>query len=142
MHFVREGWLMYFPPTEVAYVLPPRSQVFSGCSMSFPPGEVQTQPWYPTLLEVSIQNPILLTMHNGILRDPVRNTHPLVENESLQLGAWLISGQTRKTRNFQQGLQTLSQKPDQSRHELITTQPGRNLVAGVVNRKLIQFTAL
>ena len=101
-----------------------------------------TQPWYPILLSMSAQAPILIPMYDRILLDPVENTHPLVLNKTLQLGAWLVSGQNWRIKRFHQGLQTSSQGPDLQGHELITTQPGRNSVAGVVNGKLIRFTAL
>ena len=98
-----------------------------------------TQPWYPTLLGMSILPPLLIPMYTRVLQDPAGTVHPLIQNRTLQLGAWLVSGKTWKIKHFQQGLQTLLQVPDQQGHDLITTQPGRNSVAGVVNRKLIQF---
>ena len=101
-----------------------------------------TQPWYPTLLQMSIQHPIILPKHRELLTDPRGDHHPLMVNQTLQLGAWLISGSKWKVTAFQEKLPTLSPKVDLQALDIITTQPGRNLVAGAVNDKLIQFNAL
>ena len=99
-----------------------------------------TQPWYPVLLGMSIHQPILLPMHQGILKDPRGNTHPLVLNNSLQLSTWLVSGQEWRVKKFQQELLNLSPNPDLWEQDIIMTQPGRNLVAGAVKGKSILFS--
>ena len=43
----------------------------------------QAQPWYPLLLDMSIQCPMLLTPLPDILVDPQRNKHPLIQNRKL-----------------------------------------------------------
>ena len=101
-----------------------------------------SQPWYPKLLSMLAAEPILLEMKTSILKSPREEIHPLVHNQTLQLAAWPISGQKEKVRSFQQELTSLSQLAEARALELITTQPGRNFVAGVVKSKLIQFIAL
>ena len=44
----------------------------------------QTQPWYSTLLSMSIQNPILLPMRFQVLTNPQGQTHPLVKQKQLR----------------------------------------------------------
>ena len=77
-----------------------------------------------------------------LLRDPKGNPHHLIVNKTLQLSAWMISGKNWLVEKFQRGLNHYSLNPDQRGHELITTQPGRILIAGVSNRKLIPFVML
>ena len=101
-----------------------------------------TQPWYPILLGMSVHPPLLLPMYKEILTDPAGNYHPLVLNNSLKLSAWLVSGQEWRVKKFHQGLPTLSQNPDLWELDILTTQPGRNLVAGAVKGKSILFTVV
>ena len=101
-----------------------------------------SQPWYPLLLEMAVMEPILIPWGEDVLLNPQGDRHPLVRNGSLQLTAWLVSGQEQRVRGFQRGLRTSLSTPDQQEHEVITTHPGRNLIAGVIDKKLIQFRAL
>jgi len=102
----------------------------------------QTQPWYPKALEMSIKNPILIPKQRDLLLNPDREAHSLVESNSLQLAVWAISGKVCLQRAFQQGLQNLSQIPEEEAHCRITNRPGESLVAGVVREKLIPFNVL
>ena len=54
----------------------------------------QTQVWYPRLLQLSTQNPIILPQTPALLMSPKRQQHPLVENQSLRLATWKLSGNT------------------------------------------------
>ena len=54
-------------------------------------------------------NPILLPKTPLLLKNPVGETHPLVKNGTLQLAAWIISGQNCVTQVYQQQLSNLSQ---------------------------------
>ena len=102
----------------------------------------QTQPWYGQLLQVSVQTPILLPLVSNLLVDPQGAIHPLVKNGSLTLVAWNISGRIWQTREYQKGLQDLSQMPEDRVHSLLTNRPGESGLAGVVNNKLIPLNAL
>ena len=51
-----------------------------------------SQPWYSSLLEMSIRDPILLPMSPEVLMSPMKETHPLIMNNSLQLVGWVVSG--------------------------------------------------
>ena len=59
-----------------------------------------TQPWYPLLLELAVGVPILLPKHVEVLENPEGEVHPLLENQTLQLSAWAISGQKNLTNKF------------------------------------------
>ena len=84
----------------------------------------QTQPWYSTLLAMSIQNPILLPMRFQVLTNPQGQTHPLVKQKRLRLAAWTVSGNLWHQRDYQSRLQILSQIPDAEAQYLITNRPG------------------
>ena len=47
----------------------------------------QTQRWYPLLLDMSTQCPLLLTPLPDLLVDPQGTKHPLVQNRKLKLAA-------------------------------------------------------
>ena len=50
------------------------------------------QAWYPLLLELLLQHPVLLPSHPYLLRDPFGQPHPLLMMGQLQLAAWKVSG--------------------------------------------------
>ena len=60
----------------------------------------------------------------------------------LTLAACLVSGKPFCVKEFQKVLLTLSQIPEEKTHSLITSQPGENGLAGVLNEKLILFRHL
>ncbi len=67
-----------------------------------------TQPWYPTLLDLLVYFPILLPGHSHLLTDLFGRVHPLVINKRLQLAAWRVSGSRTLQEGFWSRLQTLS----------------------------------
>ena len=101
-----------------------------------------TQPWYPLLLEMAIQDPLLLPNHKGLLVNPRREHHPLLMNGTMKLAAWLISENRGEQGRYQQQLPLLSRMPDQLALGKITSRPGESFVAGVVANRLIQFHAI
>lgn len=72
----------------------------------------QSQAWYPVVLNLCIWNPLLLPQRKDLLKDPMGNVHPLIENNSLRLVAWTISGKTLKQKEHLSGLQSLSHAPE------------------------------
>ena len=71
-----------------------------------------SQPWYPLLLDLSIQNRILLPQEQNLLLNPRMKIHPLLENRTLRLAASLVSGNHQQQTKFRQQLPLLSQIPD------------------------------
>ena len=102
----------------------------------------QTQTWYSMLIGMSVRNPILLPHKKNLLLDPRQNVHPLVENKTLQLAVWVVSGIVWQQKAYQTGLQSLSQIPEGRAQFLLTNRPGESGLAGVVNGKLIPFDVL
>ena len=79
-------------------------------------------------------------MSKNLLRNPRENIHPLIENNSLRLAAWFVSGNRGQQQQYLQQLPLLSKTPWEL--ERITGRPGESLVAGVRQGRLIQFHAL
>jgi len=101
------------------------------------------QPWYPVLLEMSVDHPRLITKEGTkTLIHPTGILHPLLLNGTLKLAAWRISGAVKKQRDYQKRLQTLSHNPEQSELDAVTEQPGKSFRAGVVKGKWIRFLAI
>ena len=95
-----------------------------------------TQLWYPLLLELAVEVPILLPKHVEVLENPEGEVHPLLENQTLQLSAWAISGQKNLTNKFLNELHTYKPTPGHWQPGIVTTQPGRNLVPGVMRESV------
>ena len=100
------------------------------------------QPWYSQVLELPVTELLLLPQLSNILVNPQGQEHPLVVNKTLRLVAWKVSGGTQPQKEFRQGLQSLSQVPEDQAHHLIMNRPGVNGLAGVVNEKLIRIHAI
>ena len=74
--------------------------------------------------------------------DPKGQVHPLVLNKTLKLMTWKISGKACLRKKFQTQLPILSQIQEDQALDLITSQPGKNELAGVVKDRLIQLHAV
>ena len=100
------------------------------------------QPWYPTLLGMLIELPILLPPIPNILTSPQGELHPLVIMNNLPLAAWKISGEIWYQNDFQESPPNYCQKQDDRERNWLTQGPGKSGVAGVVNEKWIHFRPL
>ena len=52
----------------------------------------QIQPWYPVLLDLSEQYPLLLIPLLDLLLDCQGNKHPSIQNRKIMLAAWKVTG--------------------------------------------------
>ena len=103
----------------------------------------QAQPWYPSLLQLSVKNPILLPQSQSLLSSPTGEVQPLLQNQTLRLAAWKISNlNPYLIQGYQNRLPSLSVTHADQNRILITTRPGENGLAGVLRNKLIQFNVL
>lgn len=102
----------------------------------------QTQPWYPLLLQMSIDFPVLIPMGSRTLTSPQGEVHPLIVNDTLQLAGWKVSGDITLQKVFQSKLKNFSCTLGNQAQNLLTTVPGRNGIAGVWNGQLIPFQPL
>ena len=101
-----------------------------------------SQMWYPEAMRMSIQQPILLTWRRDLLKNPQGEIPPLVQNKTLKLVAWTVSGLDYKRKEFQGGLPTLSLNQEDQVLTQIMNRPGVNGLAGVLKGKLIHFVVI
>ena len=80
---------------------------------------------------MSVIASLLLPEAKDLLKDPVGNHHPLIQQSSLKLVAWTISRNTYRQREFQKGLQILSPTTSTQDHLSITNRLEANGLAGV-----------
>jgi len=81
----------------------------------------QSQSWYPKLLQLSIQNPILLLQCKDLLTNPEGKQHPLAIDQKLQLVVWTVSRKQTLVKSYQKALPNLSLRPEEEVQKLITS---------------------
>ena len=102
----------------------------------------QSQVWYPTLLSMSIEKPLLLLHHPHLLLNYQAQIHSLITNKTLRLTVWMVSGKGCLQQEFQKGLPSCFQVQGDKVHYQITIRSGQSGLAGVVKEKLIHFDVL
>ena len=70
----------------------------------------QGQHWYPILLNMLTEEPILLPVLRNTLSSPKGEAHPMILNNSLHLAAWRVSGKRTRTQAFQKKLPSSSSR--------------------------------
>ena len=93
------------------------------------------QPWYPVLLHLAVDKPLLLPVTPELLMKD-NQAHPLT---NLQLAGWVLSASAIKHQVFRQKLETFCWQHGDETPPVPTLVPGTNGLAGVVNDKLIPF---
>ena len=91
----------------------------------------------PDFVENGNCRPIPFTKHQKILLNPEGKIHPLVQNSTLRLVAWLVSRKTYLQREYHKGLLILSQIPEGKVLSQIANGPGERGLACVMENKLI-----
>ena len=86
----------------------------------------QTQTWYSKLLQLLIADPIILPRSPVLLTSSKNMRHPLLENHTLRLEAWKISGNPYLIQSFQKQLSRLSPALEKQTPTLIITRPGES----------------
>jgi hypothetical protein len=102
----------------------------------------QTQVWYGPLMQMLVDYPILLPPMEELLTGPRGEKHPLIENGTMQMGAWMISGKTGRTEDFLRRLSKSSDKPSDQAHSLCMEGPGQSGMAGARGEVWIPFKPL
>ena len=101
-----------------------------------------TQIWYPQVLGMLADQPVLLPPSPGLLTGPTGDPHPLLTAGRLQLAAWRVSGKTERTQEF------LTRQPGSCMRQggqglgKLTGTPGMTGLAGVRKGMWIQFRPL
>ena len=91
------------------------------------------QPWYPLLLDLCIDFPLLLPVQEDLLTQGSR-THPL---KHLKLVGWLLSAEVTKRQTFLRRVEKSSRQPGGKIPLAPIPLPGQDGVAGVVNRSML-----
>jgi len=99
----------------------------------------QAQPWYPCLLNLAVDFPILIPPTMSQLTNQGGELHPLVQKGTLFLAGWLLSGNKTARQAFQRKLQNFSSLHGSQKQTFNTTRPGISGWAGVISGKLIPF---
>ena len=87
------------------------------------------------LFSTLVRTPLLLPERKDLLKDPSRNYHSLIQQNSLKLVVCAILGKTYRLREYQKVLQTLLLTPDEQIHLIITNRLGENGLVGAVDGK-------
>ena len=102
----------------------------------------KSQAWFPLILRMSVEIPLLLPSHKKILTDPRGKSHPMVLQGHLQLVAWTVSGVHSKIEDFQRMLSSSSVLHGEvipKHHTLVTGECG---LTGAQNKVLIPLTRM
>ena len=91
------------------------------------------QPWFPLLLELTTDIPIILPPHHQLLSSAEGHQHPLIETGSITLTAWKLSGVISQAEAFRRTWSTCCWREYVPPHKLLTSPPGRLGVIGVLN---------
>jgi len=102
----------------------------------------ETATWYPMLLEMIIEQPIILPKVPDLLLSPAGQQHPLIKEGQMRLAAWKVSGNNFKIKEFQRKLQNSCLNQEVKEQQKITSQHSRHSVAGVVQEVKIHFHAI
>ena len=102
----------------------------------------QTQHWWPLLLQLAVQLPVLLPASPTLLQDPSnpKAIHPMYTR--LRLAVWTISNNSAQQQAFRQELPVFYPRLHASPSTNHMIMHGQNGTAGVVEGKLIQFQPL
>ena len=103
----------------------------------------RSQPWYPALLSVLIEPPVLLLQGRRILKlSGTDKIHPLCCQKKFQLAAWKIPGKAFKTKAFQKKCQKFYYPSGEATQPSNMKVLGKTGVADVVKKRLILFLQL
>jgi hypothetical protein len=92
-----------------------------------------SQCWFPSLMELATDIPLLLFPSKSLLRSPLGEGHPLTKDESIRLIAWRLSGVVWKSEAFREKLSSSYWEQLVQIHTLHTSPLGSLGADGVVN---------
>jgi hypothetical protein len=102
----------------------------------------QTQVWYGPLIQMLADYPLRLPPRTDLLTGPRGEMHPLIENGTMQMGAWLVSGKTGNQEGFLRQLSKSWDKPSGRAPSLCMEGPGQSGMAGAKGKIWIPFRPL
>jgi hypothetical protein len=99
----------------------------------------KTRVWYPILLEMLVDHPILLGMNQQLILSQNQEPHPLLELGRLRLAAWKLSSRPEGPRDFQRMLAKSWSNGGPLAQSRLTRGLGNDGIAGVLNGVTIPF---
>jgi hypothetical protein len=96
-----------------------------------------SQPWFPIIMELAVAGPRLLRTLSDLLTSPLGESHPVVQDDSIGLIAWNLSGSTLLRAEFQRTLQPSSSLQHEKIQTVHTRAPGIFGEIGVLRGKRI-----
>ena len=99
----------------------------------------RAQPWFPLLLEMTTDFPVVIPMQEDTLMNPDHEPRPLNVSNHLQLVAWRVSGVPSKAWEFRKSLQVSSLPHGGKERNQATQLHGTSGVAGVIGGISILF---
>ena len=97
------------------------------------------QPWYPMLLQLIVEFPLLLPQSHNLLTDSKGHLHPLITQNRLRLAAWRVSGNNSLQTEFLKRLQSCCFQAGVNIPTRHTSLAGDVGPAGVREGRLIPF---
>ena len=94
------------------------------------------------LLRLSVKNPTSLPLKEDLLKGLQNQQHPLIQNRTMQLAVWVVSGSVCQRKEYQKGLQTLLSHQEEKVLSQLTHRSGISGLAAVLNKTLIQFDVM
>ena len=98
--------------------------------------------WFPLLLDLCIDYPLMLPQHPQLLLGSEGQRHPLLQSRQLRLVAWRLSGKPGLAYQFRRQCPESWRLHADSPPTAITTLLGQSGLAGVCNGSLIPFLHL
>lgn len=92
-----------------------------------------SQPWFPTLLQLTTDVPLVLPRRADLLTNGLGEPHPLSTRLSFRLIAWPLSGDASRSEAFRRRWSTFSWPAAETRPSPLTNPPGGLGLLGVLN---------
>lgn len=100
------------------------------------------QPWFPVLLELACDVPVMFRQEPSLLLSALEETHPLLTSNGLHLAAWKLSGDNYVTRDFRLQWSTFSWPETERELSAHTTPRGEIGIIGVCEGVRIPYRQL
>ena len=83
-----------------------------------------------------------MSLKEDLLKGPQNQQDPLIQNQTMHLAVWVVSGSIQQGKENQKGLQTLLSHQEEKTLSQLTHRSGTSGLAGVLNKTLIQFNVM
>ena len=96
----------------------------------------------PELLRLSVRNPIILPLKDDLPKGPQNQHQPLIQNRTMQLAVWGVSGSVWQRKEYKKGFHTLLSHQEEKVLSQLIHRPGISGLDGVLNKTLFQFDVM